>query len=181
MEKNEKDSNTKTRLTRIVLGAFTALFYGIFFFMDSLHLNIDAGIPLFAMWGIYIPAVVLTGFRAKQLGRSAGGWAVGSFFTGLIPSIVLLFLGKKKTVLIAETIQKQVKEADSRKVERAILAFAKENKGYVSVSNAALEAGITMEEAQKVMDELVKKGFAQLEVKSSGILMYVFQDFLEDD
>ena len=181
MPEEVKKSGLKIKITQILLTACTAIFYGLFIFSDTIHINIYHGLPLFTLWGLYIPAVVLTGFRAKQLGRSVGGWAVGSFFGGLIPSIVLIFLKKNQKVLLEEKSREKIKESKERKVEKAILAFAKQNKGFVSVSNAALEADITMEEARKLLDELVKNGFAQMEVKPSGTLMYTFQDFLEDD
>jgi predicted transcriptional regulator len=179
MAKEEKKGNSATMTTRILMGVFTVLAYGVMFFQDRLHINMDQIMSIF-MLGFYIPAVVFTGIRAKQLGRSAGGWAIGSFFGGLIPSVVLFFLGKKPRLLLEEKYKKTLLENKQRKVEKAILSFAKQNKGYVSVSHAAIEAEISMEEAQKVLDDLVKKGFAQLEVKSSGTLMYVFQDFLDD-
>ncbi|MBN2533316.1 MAG: hypothetical protein JXB88_10510 [Spirochaetales bacterium] len=178
MATEDKKSKSQTVLTRVLLGVFTCLSYGILFLQDVFNINY---IMPFFMLGAYIPAVVFSGIRAKQLGRSPGGWAVGSFFGCLIPSVVLFFLGKKPRVLLEEKYQKKMLENHQRKVEKAILSFAKQKKGFVSVSNAAIEADITMEEAQKVLDDLVKKGYAQMEVKASGTLMYVFQDFLDDD
>jgi predicted transcriptional regulator len=183
MDKNEKtEKNEKKKgvlLTRFLMGGFIVLFYLSLFLVESIS-RIDAGLVPLALLGSYGTALVFTGIRAKQLGRSGPGWVFGGFFSGLISSIVLFFIGKKPGLILEEQYKKKLEEASSRKVERAILACAKTNKGFVSVSNAALEANISMEEAQKVLDELVRKGYAQMEVKSSGVLMYTFPDFIED-
>lgn len=180
MDKEDKKKKFQISMTRILMGIFTGLTLGCFFLLRAFHLDSRPIISLI-MPLLYIPAVILTGIRAKQLGRSPGGWAAGTCFCGLIPSVVLFFLGKNPKLLLKEKYQKTLLENTKRKVEKAILSFAKRNRGFVSVGNAAMEADISMDEAQKVLDELVKKGFAQLEVKTSGSLIYIFQDFLEDD
>lgn len=180
MTKEEKKKKFQSLLTRILLGAFIILFYGAFALQDILNIDIDKVMSVL-MVGFYVPAIVFSGIRAKQLARPPAGWAIGSFFGLLIPSIVLFFLGKKPKALLEERLQKRLLENKQKKVEKAILSFAKQNRGFITVANAAMEADIPMEEAQKLLDEFVRKGFAQMEVKASGSLMYVFQDFLVDD
>ena len=65
--------------------------------------------------------------------------------------------------------------------ERAILKIAKENKGILTVSEVALGAEISIEEAKKYLDTLVKKGFAELRVRKSGSLVYVIPDMADKD
>ena len=65
--------------------------------------------------------------------------------------------------------------------ERVILKLAKENKGVISVSDLALGADISIEEAQKHLDTLVSKGYAQLRVRKSGTLAYVIPDMADKD
>ena len=65
--------------------------------------------------------------------------------------------------------------------ERVILKLAKENKGVISVSDLALGADIPIEEAQKHLDTLVSKGFAELRVRKSGTLVYVIPDLADKD
>ena len=65
--------------------------------------------------------------------------------------------------------------------ERVILKLAKENKGVLSVSELALGADIPMEEAQKHLETLVLKGYAELRVRKSGTLVYVIPDMADKD
>jgi len=72
-----------------------------------------------------------------------------------------------------------VREKDSP--ERAILKLAKENKGILSVSEVALAAEISIEEAKSRLETLVTKGFAELRVRKSGSLVYVITDMADKD
>jgi predicted transcriptional regulator len=72
-----------------------------------------------------------------------------------------------------------VREKDS--LERSILRQAKENKGILTVSEVALTADVSLEEAQKALDALVSRGFAELRVRKSGTLAYVLTEFRDKD
>jgi len=65
--------------------------------------------------------------------------------------------------------------------ERVILKLAKENSGILTVSEVALGANITIDEAKKILDTLVTKGFAELRVRKSGSLVYVIPDMADKD
>ena len=65
--------------------------------------------------------------------------------------------------------------------ERVILKLAKENKGILTVSDVALGADIPIEEAKKILEALVTKGFAELRVRKSGSLVYVITDMADKD
>ena len=66
-------------------------------------------------------------------------------------------------------------------IEHAILKIAKENKGILTVSDVALGANITIDEAKKCLELLVSKGFAELRVRRSGSLVYVIPDMVDKD
>lgn len=61
--------------------------------------------------------------------------------------------------------------------ERVILRLAKANNGMVSAGEVAIEANISIDEAQRQLDSLAKKGIAQVRVRSSGALVYFFPEF----
>ena len=63
--------------------------------------------------------------------------------------------------------------------EHIVLKTAKKNGGVVTPGEVALEGGITLDEAKKHLEELVSKGYAELRVKSSGVIVYVFTEFLD--
>ena len=66
-------------------------------------------------------------------------------------------------------------------LEHTILKLAKENKGVLTVSEVALEAQITVDEAKKHLEMLVSRGFAELRVRKSGSLVYVIPDMMDKD
>jgi len=84
----------------------------------------------------------------------------------------------------AHDAQYQVMNSKTNKKEnpeRAILRIAKENKGILTVSEVALGADISMEEAKKYLEALAAKGYAELRVRKSGSLVYVITDLADKD
>ena len=65
--------------------------------------------------------------------------------------------------------------------EHVILKLAKENKGIITVSDVALGAEISVDEAKKFLETLVSKGIAELRVRKSGSLVYVITDMADKD
>jgi predicted ArsR family transcriptional regulator len=51
----------------------------------------------------------------------------------------------------------------------------------VTAGEVAIEANITIEEAQRQLDNLAKKGIAQVRVRSSGVLVYFFPEFSKEN
>jgi hypothetical protein len=70
---------------------------------------------------------------------------------------------------------------DKETTERVILRIAKQNKGVITASELALEAGIPIETAKKDLDALVTKGFAELRVRKSGALVYTLPELMDSD
>ncbi len=64
--------------------------------------------------------------------------------------------------------------------EHVILRVAKANHGIASAAQVALEGKISTDEAREQLDALVNKGIAEVRVRTSGTLAYVFPDFLDD-
>ena len=74
-----------------------------------------------------------------------------------------------------------IKTSEKEPPERVILKLAKENKGILTVSEVALGANISIEEAKNYLETLVSKGFADLRVRKSGSLVYVIPDMVDKD
>jgi TM2 domain-containing membrane protein YozV/predicted transcriptional regulator len=70
---------------------------------------------------------------------------------------------------------------DKEPVERVILKTARANNGVLTVSEVALAANISVEEARKDLDAMVSKGFAELRVRQSGTLVYTIPDLMDND
>jgi len=65
--------------------------------------------------------------------------------------------------------------------ERIILKAAKRNEGVVSPGEIALQADITIDKAKSLLEKLVEEGYADLRVKKTGMLVYVFPEFLSEE
>jgi TM2 domain-containing membrane protein YozV len=74
-----------------------------------------------------------------------------------------------------------VKDGPKESLERIILKLAKENKGILTISEVALAANITIDEAKKYLENLVSKGIAELRVRKTGALVYVMPDIMDKD
>ncbi len=71
--------------------------------------------------------------------------------------------------------------APKESVERIMLKLAKRNNGILSISDVALEAHISVDDAKKDLEVLVSKGIAEVRVKKTGALVYVITEYLEND
>jgi len=89
-----------------------------------------------------------------------------------------LKFGKQGTRRTASRPANNARSGDSS--EQMILRLAKENKGILTVSDVALEAGIPIEEAKKQLNDFVAKGYAELRTRANGSQVYVIPDFLEE-
>ncbi len=66
-------------------------------------------------------------------------------------------------------------------VERIILKLAKRNKGILTITDVALEADISVDDAKKDLEALVDKGIAELRVRKTGTIVYVITEYLESE
>jgi TM2 domain-containing membrane protein YozV len=66
-------------------------------------------------------------------------------------------------------------------LEKVILRTAKKNNGVATPGEVALEGDIPIDEAKKALEKLVTEGFAEMRVRKSGTIVYVFSEFRADD
>lgn len=64
-------------------------------------------------------------------------------------------------------------------VEHVILRTAQKNHGIATPAEIALEGNVSADDAKEQLEKLVDKGFAEVRVRRSGTLVYVFNDFLD--
>ena len=69
--------------------------------------------------------------------------------------------------------------SERENTEHVILKLAKANKGIITQSELALAAKISVDEARKILDEMVTKGHAELRVRQSGALVYTIPDLMD--
>jgi len=64
--------------------------------------------------------------------------------------------------------------------ERLILRLANKCGGKLTQTEVALSLGMSVDEAREALDDLAEKGAAELEVSSSGALVYAFPGLLSE-
>jgi hypothetical protein len=69
--------------------------------------------------------------------------------------------------------------APRESLERVILRTAKANRGVATPAEIALAADISMDAAKAALEKLVNQGYAEMRVRKSGQLAYVFPEFLD--
>ncbi len=77
--------------------------------------------------------------------------------------------------------ERRVDPGPKESLEKVILRTAKKNGGVATPGEVALEGDIPLEEAKKALEKLVSGGYAEIRVRKSGTIVYVFTEFLEDD
>ena len=70
--------------------------------------------------------------------------------------------------------------ANEAERERRVLRLAEQEQGRVTISEVAARCTMTMEESKAELDRLVLHDVAEIQVTSTGVLVYVFPGFLSD-
>jgi class 3 adenylate cyclase len=96
-------------------------------------------------------------------------------FVGLIP----LGIGAARLWLPGKG-RKPLPPPVSQELEGKVLKAASRRSGKLTVMQASVEGRLTMEQAQTVLDGMVRKGYVSQEVDQRGVVVYVFPDFLEE-
>ncbi|MFW5844433.1 MAG: NINE protein [Spirochaetota bacterium] len=72
-------------------------------------------------------------------------------------------------------------KAPAESLEYRILKAARDNGGYVTPSEIALEAKVSPDLAKERLEEMVSKGYAEHRVKKTGLIVYAFPEFMRED
>lgn len=111
-------------------------------------------------------------------------WALFvAVFAGVVPA------SKGIAGLIAERAERREIEsrAEPRRLgaqdaalrdEKAILRIARDSGGRLTPSLVALESDMSVDQAEKALDELAKKGHASMQVRDDGRVEYEFSEFM---
>ncbi|MBT3273673.1 MAG: hypothetical protein HN368_10990 [Spirochaetales bacterium] len=126
----------------------------------------------------FISGLAMTiAFGALWLFRGSSFWLFPMVFAGVVPMVRggLRFFGNRQ---LPGRKQQALPKADPEAIERAILATARNEGGRVTPATVALSANISLEKADKALQNLAKQGYSSMEVRDNGTLEYVFPEFL---
>ena len=104
-------------------------------------------------------------------------WVFPLVFAGLVPAIRgAVRLMQARTGRIAAG--RESAAALGVNSEKEILLIARDEGGRVTPSIIAVRSSLSIEESERALEDLVKRGYASLEVNPNGRLEYVFSEFL---
>ncbi len=66
-------------------------------------------------------------------------------------------------------------------IEKQILLVAKQNKGKVTPALVALNSDLPLEQVEKTLSDMAKKGYVEMHVTRGGRIEYIFHDFADQD
>ena len=105
-------------------------------------------------------------------------WIFPLGFVGLVPTLNGLqkILSKRPPSKRSKKAELELKKSS---LEKQILQIASSREGIITPAIAALESDLPLEEMEKALGEMAKRGYAQMEVEDSGRIIYVFPDFVK--
>jgi len=126
----------------------------------------------------FISGLTMTvAFGALWIALGSSFWIFPMVFAGVIPLIrggFRFFTNRQ----LPEEGRQRLLESKSASIERSILSVAKSENGRITPALVALNTDTTLEDAQKALEEMVKRGYAGMDVRDNGTVEYVFQEFL---
>jgi len=66
-------------------------------------------------------------------------------------------------------------------IEKAILRTAKKNGGLVTPGEIAIESDFSSDDARNALEKLAAKGFCEMRVRPSGVIVYRFPEFAKQE
>ena len=103
-------------------------------------------------------------------------WLLVGVFAGVIPAIG----GAGKLISRRHAGGLAPLHDERARVEHQILRTAQQHNGRVTPTRVAVNASCSIEQAQKILDDLTTKGFCTLEITDNGRIEYLFGDLLPD-
>ena len=106
------------------------------------------------------------------LNRHQWFWIFPLVFAGILPTLEGL-----RRILRERKPPRIEAEEKSDREEKEILRLARDEGGTVTPALAALKTSLNTERAERVLQNLVKKGFASMNVTEEGRVLFEFPEF----
>ena len=91
--------------------------------------------------------------------------------------VALAILGAFLWVL-ADRLDAAARRVRYRRQQNSLLRLARRRGGRLTVTEAATDTGLTMEETHQILRNLADGGFVEIEVTDSGVMVYRFPEVL---
>jgi len=95
------------------------------------------------------------------------------FFAGVLP----LLEGIRRSLVYRQR-DKIAPRNDEASEEKQVLQTAKSEKGLITPALVALKTDLTIEKAEKILESMAQKGYAEMHVNENGRIEYEFPEFI---
>lgn len=105
------------------------------------------------------------------------GWLLGiGIFMGVFPMI------KGLRLIVRERENRRIEDRErgasrERSTQRAVLELASRNRGVVTPVALALSANVAIEEADKFLQDMAARGYAEMNLRENGTIEYIINEF----
>jgi hypothetical protein len=134
----------------------------------SAEASLTSGIIFTAAFGIAWLAML-------RAGRPGWFFVFPMFFAGVMPmveGIRRLYAARSSKPVAAKP-----KKPSVASVEKQILLTAKEENGVVTPALIALKTELSIQEAEKKLDEMTQSGYTMMQIRENGRIEYEFPEF----
>ena len=102
--------------------------------------------------------------------------AIPMVFAGVMPMVE----GIRRLVWARQSrpLAARSKQASVAAVEKQILLTAKEENGIVTPALIALKTDLSIQEAEKKLDEMAQSGYTMMQIRENGRIEYEFPEFM---
>lgn len=122
---------------------------------------------LISIFGLIMIAGTLINIFDKRGGNSLASNISFILLLGIVPLVFGVWLFRRtQTGASRRAIEAR---------ERIVLDLASHHSGVLTVPQVAEQSGMTLEEAEKILDRLNLKGFNEMAVSESGAMVYTFR------
>jgi hypothetical protein len=116
--------------------------------------------------------IMACGFGAVWAIHGAWWWVFPFVFAGLMP-----FAEGVRGIMRERLGAKNRPHEEKALAEKKILLAAKEERGRITPAVVALKTDLSTEKAEKVLEDLAKRGYATMEVTTDGRVEFLFPEF----
>jgi hypothetical protein len=123
-----------------------------------------------------ITSLVVLGVCVVMFIRTQAWWV---FFPALFFAIFPL-KNTLSRIFNNKKVRQELSQNDGVRNQKTVLRIAKENKGIVTPAMVAMNSELSIEQADELLQDITKKGFADMRVRDSGKIEYEFLEFLHE-
>ncbi len=95
--------------------------------------------------------------------------------TDLVLAFLLGILPLAAGVYLFWRVRRAVVRRQWEETEGAVLKVARARQGAVSAVDVAADCGMSLEQAEEILDRLQRRGFSEMDVLDSGVVVYRFR------